>query len=67
MCANCEEAPAAHVDHEHRTARVRGALCFNCNGGLGQFRDRTDLMARAAWYVNGRGFDPAGMPPFSSG
>ena len=52
-CAVCREAPAEHVDHDHRTGRVRGVLCFNCNGGLGQFRDRDDLMARAIAYLQG--------------
>jgi Recombination endonuclease VII len=32
----------------------RGMLCFNCNGALGQFRDRADLMPRAVGYVRGR-------------
>jgi hypothetical protein len=51
LCAVCREAPAVHVDHDHETKRVRGLLCFNCNGALGQFRDRTDLMLRAVAYL----------------
>lgn len=51
LCAICREAPAEHVDHDHATLRVRGLLCFNCNGALGQFRDRTDLMLRAVGYL----------------
>lgn len=53
VCALCREAPAEHVDHDHRTGRVRGILCFNCNGGLGQFRDREDLLALAIGYLQG--------------
>lgn len=51
VCAICTEAPAEHVDHDHETGRVRGLLCFNCNGALGQFRDRTDLMLQAVAYL----------------
>jgi hypothetical protein len=51
VCAICRVAPAEHVDHDHVTELVRGLLCFNCNGALGQFRDRTDLMLLAVAHL----------------
>ena len=42
-CAVCPGKPE-HVDHDHKTGRVRGILCFNCNQALGNVRhDRTVL------------------------
>lgn len=51
LCAICEVAPAAHVDHDHVTGAVRALLCFNCNGGLGQFKDDPEALHAAAYYV----------------
>lgn len=53
VCAICGVAEPAHVDHDHLTGTVRGVLCFNCNGGLGQFRDRVDVMRKAITYLEG--------------
>ena len=53
-CATCREAPADQVDPCHRTDQVRGLLC-SCNGALGQFRDRPELMPNAISYPGGGG------------
>lgn len=51
VCAICTVAPAGHVDHDHATGAVRALLCFNCNGGLGQFKDDPEVLRAAAEYV----------------
>ena len=51
LCAICKIAPAVHVDHDHATGHVRALLCFNCNGGLGQFKDDPMVLHAAAHYV----------------
>ena len=51
LCAICGVAAAEHVDHDHETGGVRELLCFNCNGGLGQFKDDPEVLRAAADYV----------------
>ncbi len=53
VCAICGAADPQHVDHDHRDGHVRGILCFNCNGGLGQFRDNPVFLAQAITYLKG--------------
>ena len=52
-CAICGAPDPQHVDHDHRNGWVRGILCFNCNGGLGQFMDDPRLLAGAYTYLKG--------------
>jgi hypothetical protein len=57
-CFLCLQRPATglHVDHNHKTKRVRRLLCFQCNSGLGQFNDDPALLRKAADYVETDGF-----------
>jgi hypothetical protein len=50
-CAICSASDPEHVDHDHVSGEVRGILCFNCNGGLGQFKDDVTTMQRAITYL----------------
>ncbi|WUO43898.1 endonuclease VII domain-containing protein [Streptomyces sp. NBC_00285] len=63
LCAICLTAPAVHVDHCHKTGRVRGVLCFNCNSGLGLLRDDPEAMYRAADYLEGNAWKPTLVAP----
>ena len=40
-----------HVDHDHRSMKLRGILCFNCNQGLGRFKDDPALLEAALAYL----------------
>lgn len=55
-CAICRGGPTKRykrlsVDHDHKTKKVRGLLCSNCNTGLGYFKDDPENTQAATDYL----------------
>lgn len=40
-----------HLDHCHKTGKIRGILCLNCNFGLGSFKDNEEFLEKAIQYL----------------
>jgi len=55
-CKICER-PASdfkirlHIDHCHKTGKIRGLLCYTCNSGLGYLKDSISLLFKAIFYL----------------
>ena len=54
-CAICKTsismAGTGHVDHCHKTNKVRGLLCHGCNTGIGKLKDNVDILQSALEYL----------------
>jgi hypothetical protein len=42
----------AVIDHDHKTGKLRGLLCHQCNVGIGNFKDDIDRMLNAILYLS---------------
>ena len=45
-----------NVDHNHSDDNVRGLLCYSCNLGLGNFKDKISSLEKAISYIKNNGF-----------
>jgi hypothetical protein len=60
VCAICNQAEthkrngklkALAVDHDHKTGKIRGLLCSDCNTGIGKLKDSRKILLSAAKYL----------------
>lgn len=40
------------VDHDHKTGKIRGLLCFKCNTALGSVDDNIEILKNMINYLN---------------
>lgn len=50
-CAICRQIKKLHVDHDHKTMKIRGLLCAKCNKALGLLQDRPELCYASGDYL----------------
>lgn len=50
-CLICHKKSKLHIDHNHKTNKIRGLLCERCNPGLGFFNDDVNILKSAINYL----------------
>jgi hypothetical protein len=48
----CSSGASLAVDHCHRTGKVRGILCRDCNTSLGKLKDDRNILLKAVEYLD---------------
>jgi hypothetical protein len=52
LCAICaHQMKKPHVDHNHRTGKIRALLCLHCNHGIGNCREQIYILERMIKYL----------------
>lgn len=55
-CSICsKEEKILNIDHCHSTGKIRELLCNQCNHGIGNFKDNTELLNKAIGYLEKHG------------
>ena len=47
----CKSGRHLALDHDHKTGKFRGWLCFNCNTSLGRMGDSIESVLRVLEYL----------------
>lgn len=52
-CAICQVQShrSLHVDHDHKTNKIRGLLCYKCNSLLGYAKDNVTILKSAIKFL----------------
>lgn len=51
ICRQPEDIRSLSIDHNHKTGKVRGLLCRNCNSAIGLLKDSPARVGRAYKYL----------------
>jgi hypothetical protein len=55
VCAICggtnSDGKGLFIDHDHKTGRIRGLLCNDCNLGIGRLKDSVGILTKAIGYL----------------
>jgi hypothetical protein len=54
LCMICKSPPgqkSLHIDHDHKTGKVRGLLCHGCNTAIGHMKDDVNILTKAIEYL----------------
>lgn len=52
LCGICLTDKNLVIDHDHKTGKIRGLLCQNCNSAIGKFKESPEIMFKAIEYIN---------------
>ena len=51
ICRQLLQIDKAFIDHDHKSSKIRGLLCYNCNMGIGHLHDSIVVLEQAIEYL----------------